>query len=314
MSEHDGHIPVLIEDVLDTLNPADGETYIDGTFGGGGYTRRILDAAKCNVIGIDRDPHAVTRGREMENEFDRFTIIKGCFGDMEDLVDTPVDGIVLDLGVSSFQIDQPDRGFSFQKDGPLDMRMSQDGISAADIVNTYEEKEIADILYKYGEERKSRHIAHKIIERRKEQKFETTLDLANVIEGVLGKKKKPKDAHPATRSFQALRIAVNDEMGELDRALEASIPLLKTDGRLVVVTFHSLEDRRVKTFLREMSGDVPNVSRHMPIAAMPEDKNNVYFTCPERRPRAPSESETLHNPRARSAKLRYGIRTAHNKT
>ena len=310
MYSDDGHIPVLIHEVLDTLAPQDNETHIDGTFGGGGYTRRILDAAKCNVIGIDRDPHAVTRGHELEKEYDRFKIVEGCFGDMGELINEPVDGIVLDLGVSSFQIDQAERGFSFQKDGPLDMRMSQDGLSAADIINTYDEKEIADILYKYGEERKSRRIASRIVERRKTQKFETTLDLAELIESTLGKKRKPNDAHPATRSFQALRIAVNDELGELDRALEASIKLLKPNGRLVVVTFHSLEDRRVKTFFREMSGDTPNVSRHVPIAAMPDDENDVYFTCPTRRAIAPSDTETQSNPRARSAKLRYGIRTS----
>lgn len=308
----EGHIPVLLEDVIATLAPQSGDVIVDGTFGGGSYTQRILHAADCNVIGIDRDPDAVSRGEKLSTETDRFTMVAGRFGDMKSLIDQRVDGIVLDLGVSSFQIDESDRGFSFMRDGPLDMRMSQQGDSAADLVNTLPEEELANILYKYGEERKSRRIAHKIVERRKEQKFETTLDLADTIEGVLGHKKKPKDPHPATRSFQALRIAVNDELGELDRALEASIDLLKPGGRLVVVSFHSLEDRRVKTFFREKSGDVPRGSRHMPVLV--EENQLYWFRCPERRPRIPSAEEAATNPRARSAKLRFGIRTDHEVT
>lgn len=313
MTHTGGHVPVLIDEVLETLSPQTGDTIVDGTFGGGGYTQRILNAADCNVIGIDRDPDAIARGKDLEQENKNFQILQGCFGDIAQLLSahgTPkVDGIVLDLGVSSFQIDQAERGFSFLKDGPLDMRMSKDGQSAADIVNTYDEKDIADILYKYGEERKSRFIAKKIVEARKTTPFETTAQLASLIENTIGKKRKPSDAHPATRSFQALRIAVNDELGELDRALEASISLLNPGGRLVVVTFHSLEDRRVKTFFREKSGDIPKGSRHAP---MIEPENDVYFfRCPERRARAPSDSEIQFNPRARSAKLRYGIRTEH---
>ena len=304
-----GHIPVLMDDVLDTLAVKDGDMIVDGTFGGGGYTRQILQAANCKVTGIDRDPDAVKRGQDLAAENDRFAIIKGCFGDMASLLPHRVDGIVLDLGVSSFQLDQAERGFSFIQDGPLDMRMGDEGPNAAELVNTLPEKEIADILYQYGEERKSRRIAARIVERRKTEPFETTLDLANLIENTLGRKKKPKDAHPATRSFQALRIAVNDELGELDRALKASIKCLKPGGRLVVVSFHSLEDRRVKTFFREKSGDIPRGSRHMPMT-MPE--NALYwFTCPERKPRTPSPGEMDTNPRARSAKLRYGIRTEH---
>jgi 16S rRNA (cytosine1402-N4)-methyltransferase len=308
----EGHIPVLLNDVIETLAPQSGDVIVDGTFGGGSYTQRILNAADCKVIGIDRDPDAVTRGQTLAADDPDFTMVKGCFGDMKSLIDTRVDGIVLDLGVSSFQIDESDRGFSFMRDGPLDMRMSQQGDSAADLVNTLPEEELANILYKYGEERKSRRIAHKIIERRKSQKFENTLDLADTIESVLGRKKKPKDPHPATRSFQALRIAVNDELGELDRALEASIDLLKPDGRLVVVSFHSLEDRRVKTFFREKSGDVPRGSRHMPVIV--EENELYWFRCPERRPRTPSAEEAATNPRARSAKLRFGIRTDHEVT
>jgi len=308
---HDeGHIPVLMKDVLDTLAPQKGEVIVDGTFGGGGYTRHILNACTdCHVIGIDRDPDAVSRGKKLEAENPNFKMIEGCFGDVENLLDEKVDGFVLDLGVSSFQLDQAERGFSFIKDGPLDMRMSQGGQSAADIVNTFEENDIANILYQYGDERKSRRIASAIVKRRHEKPFETTLDLANVIEGVLGRKKKPKDSHPATRSFQALRIAVNDEMGELDRAMEAAINILKPGGRLVVVTFHSLEDRRAKTFFREKSGDTPRGSRHMPIIT---EKNQLYyFECPERRARAPSDQEIKQNVRARSAKLRWGVRTEH---
>lgn len=311
---HDaGHIPVLMKDVLDTLSPKDGDVIVDGTFGGGGYTRHILNEADCTVIGIDRDPDAVTRGRQLEQENPNFKMIEGRFGDIEKLLNENnigrVDGFVLDLGVSSFQLDQAGRGFSFIQNGPLDMRMSQSGPSAADIVNTYEEKEIADILYQYGDERKSRRIASAIVARRQEKLFENTLDLAAAIEGVLGRKKKPKDSHPATRSFQALRIAVNDELGELDRGLNAAENILKPGGRLVVVTFHSLEDRRAKTFFREKSGDIPRESRHMPIIA---DKNQLYcFECPERRARAPSDQETNENVRARSAKLRWGVRTDH---
>lgn len=308
-----GHIPVLMQDVLDTLSVQDGDVIVDGTFGGGGYTRHILASAKCKVIGIDRDPDAVARGRTLEEDNPNFKMIEGCFGDVETLLDQNdigrVDGFVLDLGVSSFQLDQAARGFSFIQDGPLDMRMAKDGLSAADIVNTYAENEIADILYQYGDERKSRRIASRIVERRNDAPFETTLDLANLIESVLGRKKKPKDSHPATRSFQALRIAVNDEMGELDRAMDAAINILKPGGRLVLVTFHSLEDRRAKTFFREKSGDIPRGSRHMPII---NEKNQLYwFECPERRARAPSDQEKNDNIRARSAKLRWGIRTKH---
>jgi len=313
MTDTDGHIPVMMAEVLETLAPKDGDIIVDGTFGGGGYTRHILASADCRVIGIDRDPDAVARGRALEKEEPRFQMIEGRFGDIQALLNENdigrVDGFVLDIGVSSFQLDQAARGFSFMQDGPLDMRMSQSGESAADIVNTYDEKEIADILYKYGDERKSRRIASAIVAQREQTPFTRTLELAELIEGVLGRKRKPKDPHPATRSFQALRIAVNDEMGELERALDASIDILKPGGRCVVVSFHSTEDRIVKRFFREKSGDVPRGSRHMPVQ---KPKNELYwYDCPERRARASKSGEIENNVRARSAKLRYGIRTAH---
>ena len=313
MTDTQGHIPVMMTSVLETLAPQGGDTIVDGTFGGGGYTKHILKSADCKVIGIDRDPDAVTRGRKLEQENPNFKMIEGRFGDLENLLAENdigrVDGFVLDIGVSSFQLDQAERGFSFIQDGPLDMRMSQSGESAADIVNTYGEKEIADILYRYGDERKSRRIASRIVERRKEEPFKTTLDLANLIENTIGRKRKPTDAHPATRSFQALRIAVNDEMGELERALEGAISILKPGGRLVVVSFHSTEDRIVKKFLREKSGDIPRGSRHLPVQR--QEKSLYWFNCPDRRARAPSDQEIKDNIRARSAKLRYGIRTDH---
>ena len=308
LTGHDpGHVPVMMAEVLETLAPGAGDVIVDGTFGGGGYTRAILRHADCQVIGIDRDPDAIARGHELAKQEPRFQMIEGCFGDMGEFITDKVDSIVLDIGVSSYQIDEAERGFSFQKDGPLDMRMSQSGESAADLVNTLPEAELANIIYRYGEERKSRRIASAIVERRKETPFETTADLASLIESVIPTKPGAKSIHPATRSFQALRIAVNDELGELERALETSINLLNPQGRLVVVTFHSLEDRIVKKFFREKSGDVPSVSRHMPVH--PDENKLGLYTCPERRARAASDQDIAQNPRARSAKLRYGIRT-----
>lgn len=303
------HFPVMLPQVLKYLAPKDGETYVDGTFGLGGYSRAILKSADCNVIGIDRDPNAHAYAEKLEDEYgSRFKFIKGCFGDVASLLTQEgvqsVDGFVLDIGVSSVQIDDAQRGFSFRFDGKLDMRMGQDGKSAADLVNETDEKELADIIYLYGEERLSRRVAKEIVCRRAEQPFETTLDLADVVRSVVPKSHKDR-IDPATRTFQALRIAVNDELGELERALEASVDILKPGGRLVVVSFHSLEDRIVKTFLREKAGQVSSVSRHMPVADGPDVP--AVFEILTRKAVLPDEAEVKINERSRSAKLRAGM-------
>jgi len=296
----------MLHEVLETLCPQDGGVYVDGTFGAGGYTRAILGAADCRAVAIDRDDDAAGRAEAFREEFGpRFTFLPGCFGDVEALLEEaeigPVDGFVLDLGVSSFQLDEAERGFSFRFDGPLDMRMGRSAeLSAADIVNTYPQEEIARILYEYGEERHSRRIAKKIVERRAERQFKTTFDLAELIRACLPKSHKDK-SDPATRSFQALRIAVNDELGELERALQAALNILKAGGRLVVVTFHSLEDRIVKNFLREKAGRTPSASRHMPIVQAADAPKLEIIT---RKAVEASAEEIASNPRARSAKLR----------
>lgn len=307
------HIPVMIEEVLSALSPQDNEIYVDGTFGAGGYTKAILDHAHCTVIAIDQDPSVEPTAKAFKDQFkDRFHFLPGNFEEMETLLKnagfSKVHGIVLDLGISSMQIDQAERGFSFKKDGPLDMRMNTapGQKTAADLINTLEEEEIANILFRYGEERKSRHIAKAIVQHRATQKFTTTTELADIIRSVLAKTHRDK-TDPATRSFQGLRIAVNDELGALERTLLASPALLYPQGRLVVVTFHSLEDRIVKTFLREQAGLTQSASRHQP--AENTQKQDPTFTLPHRKALAPTDTETQRNPRARSAKLRYAIRT-----
>lgn len=298
------HKPVLLREVLEALAPRDGEIMVDGTFGAGGYSRAILDSANCELYGIDRDPTAVATGKKLEAEYDgRFHMVEGCFGDMDRLIPTAgaeqVDGIVLDIGVSSMQLDQADRGFSFREDGPLDMRMSMSGPTAADFVNTAEEEDIANVIYRYGEERASRKVARKIIEMRAEEPFTTTSQLARAVRSVVRKSKDGID--PATRTFQALRIYVNDELGELERAMEAAETLLKPGGRLVVVTFHSLEDRQVKTFMKERSGDPNKMSRRLP--GEPEVAIPTFTTI-TRKAVTGQKDEIRANPRARSAKLR----------
>ncbi len=298
------HKPVLLREVLEALAPRDGEIMVDGTFGAGGYSRAILDSANCELYGIDRDPTAVATGKKLEAEYDgRFHMVEGCFGDMGRLIPTAgaeqVDGIVLDIGVSSMQLDQADRGFSFREDGPLDMRMSMSGPTAADFVNTAEEEDIANVIYRYGEERASRKVARKIIEMRAEEPFTTTSQLARAVRSVVRKSKDGID--PATRTFQALRIYVNDELGELERAMEAAETLLKPGGRLVVVTFHSLEDRQVKTFMKERSGDPNKMSRRLP--GEPEVVIPTFTTI-TRKAVTGQKDEIRANPRARSAKLR----------
>ncbi len=307
-----GHRPVMLEAVLAALTPRDGGIYIDGTFGGGGYSRAILDAADCRVYGIDRDEDACARGRELAKSYTgRLTVLQGRFGDMDRLTAAEgvheVDGVALDLGVSSFQLDQPERGFSFSKDGPLDMRMGGDGPSAADIVNGESEQSLADIIFTYGEERRSRRIARAIIEARAEQAISRTGQLAGVVRGCFPPARGQNQIDPATRTFQALRIYINDELGELSRGLEAAETVLGNGGKLAIVSFHSLEDRIVKNFLRDRAGDLPGVSRHAP----PQDaKHRVpTFEQTNRRPLKPDARETSRNPRARSARLRSAVRT-----
>ena len=303
------HLPVLLHEVLDALAPRDQGIYVDATFGAGGYTRAILQAAACTVWGIDRDPDAVARGRTLEQEFPgRLTVLEGRYGDMRELLGAAgidrVDGIALDLGVSSMQLDQPERGFSFRADGPLDMRMERDGPSAADLVNELPEDELADVIYRYGEERASRRIARAIAEARRVAPITRTGELANLVRRCV--KKSGDGIDPATRTFQALRIAVNDELDEVDRGLAAAEALLVPGGRLAVVSFHSLEDRRVKEFLRTRSGEQPRPSRHLPAAASGPAPG---FRLLARGAVKPTDAECAANPRARSARLRAAERT-----
>lgn len=309
-----GHIPVLLDEILTALDLKDNETVVDGTFGGGGYSEAILKAAKVKLYSIDRDPEALLRGKAFSTVFgERFTLIEGCFGDMVSLLAKQgvqkVDAIVLDIGVSSFQIDEADRGFSFMVDGPLDMRMSKVGETAADVVNTYDEEAIANILYEFGEEHKSRYVARAIVKARDDAPFETTLQLAEVIKTAIKapQKKGKKFTHPATKSFQALRIYVNDELGELTRALDAAEALLKPGGRLVVVSFHSLEDRIVKKFMIDRAGLAPSGSRHVP--QLLEDGPPPTFEMRKKSTIKPGDAEIMRNPRARSSRLRVAVRT-----
>jgi 16S rRNA (cytosine1402-N4)-methyltransferase len=305
------HIPVMLPDVLDALQPKPRETYIDGTFGAGGYTRAILETADCRVVAFDRDPTAIAAGAALVEAFaPRLTLLHRPFGEMAEAIQEigveAVDGIVLDIGVSSMQIDQAERGFSFQSDGPLDMRMSCEGPSAADVVNGFEEEQIADIIYEYGEERRSRAIARAIVKARAIAPLTRTKDLADLVLRVFHGRKED-GRHPATRTFQGLRIFVNDELGELERALGAAEKILRPGGRLVLVTFHSLEDRIVKRFLAERSGKMDQGSRYLP-------QKNIQVSPPSfrlvnSRPLTPQKGELDVNPRARSARLRAAIRT-----
>lgn len=302
------HNPVMLAEMLGALDPQNGAQYLDATFGAGGYTRAILNAADCSVIAIDRDPDAIKRANPLTREFgDRFTILCGCFGDMEQLLQqlgvTRLDGIVMDFGLSSPQIDNPARGFSFRADGPLDMRMSLAGPSAADVVNDWPEAELARIIKEYGEERHARRVARAIVSARKETPIETTSALAGIVRSAVPRSRDGID--PATRTFQALRIEVNDELGEIDRALEAAERLLAPEGRLVVVAFHSLEDRRVKAFLTKRSGRGGGGSRHMPQL----EPAPATFSLLKGGAQKPTDDEIRLNPRARSARLRAAMRT-----
>lgn len=306
------HVSVMLYDVVSALKPVDGEVYVDGTFGAGGYSTAFLNKADCTVIAIDRDPSAISKAQEMKSEYGaRFVFIEGCFGDALELVKAAgydkVDGFVLDIGVSSMQIDQAERGFSFQKNGPLDMRMTpvEGSMTASDIVMTYGEEELANIIYQYGDERKSRHIAKRIVMARAEEEIDTTEKLTAVIHSVIPRLAKDK-TDPATKTFQALRIAVNDELGELHRGLDAATELLNEGGRLVVVSFHSLEDGIVKSFMYDKAGMHSNPSRYMPSQ---EVKTTKLYTLPKRKAYKPSEEEVAGNVRSRSARMRVAIRS-----
>lgn len=302
------HIPVLLDEVIDVLDPKPGDVIVDATFGAGGYTRRLLNAGAV-VHAFDRDPDAIAAGRawpETGEQPPRLILHQRRFSEMLAALSeagvASVDGVVMDIGVSSMQLDQAERGFAFSAEGPLDMRMSREGTSAADFLNTAGEGEIADVLYKYGEERQSRRVARAIVAARP---LETTGELARVVRKALGHRPgAPKD--PATRSFQAIRIHVNAELEELEAGLHAAEALLHEGGRLAVVSFHSLEDRVVKHFLREAAGARAGTSRHLPAA---NDQAPPTFTSLSKAIR-PSPAEIARNPRARSATLRAAIRTA----
>ncbi len=297
------HIPVLIAPILAKLAPIRG-IWLDGTLGAGGYARALLDAGAGQVIGVDRDPLALKMARDWGREYGaRLRLVAGNFAELDQHADGLLDGVVLDLGVSSMQLDQPERGFSFAKDGPLDMRMAQEGPSARDLVNHAEEAALADILYHYGEERASRRIARAIIRAREEAPIETTLQLAEIISACLPRPK-PGQSHPATRSFQALRIAVNAEFDALVDGLEAAERALKPGGKLAVVSFHSLEDRIVKRFLSLRAGQGGRANRYAP--ETPEDAPR--FRLIEKRGITANTQELAANPRARSARLRLAER------
>jgi len=302
-SDKDPHIPVLIGPLLAAVGPVSG-VWLDGTLGAGGYARALLEAGADKVIGVDRDPLAHEMAARWGEDYgDRLELVQGVFSRMDSYA-TELDGVVLDLGVSSMQLDQAQRGFSFQKDGPLDMRMSQEGTTAAEIVNTADEADLADILFLYGEERASRRIARAIVRARTEAPIVTTAQLTAIVEKCLPRPK-PGQAHPATRSFQALRIAVNDEYGELAEGLAAAERALRPGGRLAVVTFHSVEDRMVKRFIQARLGGAGRGSRHAPAA----EETPPQFTQAHRKAIGADETELEINPRARSARLRVATRT-----
>ncbi len=303
------HVPVMLNEVLYAMSPRSGAIYVDGTFGLGGYTRGLLESADCRVIAFDQDPAAQPAADQFKQEFgDRFEFVLAPFEQLTEklaeLSITSIDGLVLDLGVSSPQLDQAERGFSFRLDGPLDMRMSQKGLSAADVVNDMDEEELANIIWQFGEEKKSRVIARKIVHRRDEKPFKTTTDLADLIAGLFPVKGVGK-IHPATRTFQALRIYVNQELSQLKNILDQSMSVLADLGRLVVVSFHSLEDRLVKQFFRGTQEFDSQQSRYMPETC--QKGRSTYFELLRKGAIKATEEEIFGNPRARSARLRWGI-------
>jgi len=303
------HEPVLRAAMLGALRPAAGDVIVDATFGGGGYSRSILEAAACRVIGLDRDPEAVARGRVLAQEESRFTMLEGSFGALGDHLATlglsAVDGIVADLGVSSFQLDQAERGFSFQADGPLDMRMGAAGETAAELIARLDEAALARLLFELGEEPEARRIARAIVLRGRERVIRTTGELASVV--AAAKRRTKPGRSPATQTFQALRLAVNDELGELDRLLAAAPDLLRPGGRLGLVAFHSLEDRRIKRVIDAQSDRRTLPSRHLP---PPPDAARPRLRWLERKVVKPGDAEIARNPRARSARLRAAVRLA----
>ncbi len=303
-----GHTPVLLAEVLAALRPQDGDTHVDLTFGAGGYSTAILEACDCKVIAFDCDPSAISNGAILAEKYaGRLHLIESDFGDFSDQLDgEAVDGVVMDIGVSSMQLDQPTRGFSFMQDGPLDMRMDQAGQSAADVVARYTAEKLADIIYVFGEETKSRAIGRAIVKARTEAPIVTTRQLVSAIERATGPHRPHLRTHPATRTFQALRIYVNDELGQLVDALIAAEQALKPGGRLVIVTFHSLEDRIAKQFLAERSGNLPSASRFAP---GPVALREPSFRLQQKGHVGPSDAEIATNPRSRSAKLRSAVRT-----
>ena len=306
------HVPVMLDEVLRALGPKANAIYVDGTFGAGGYSRAILEAASCRVVALDRDPAAIAGGQALVAKFvGRLTLIEGRFGVMcEHLASLrlgKVQGVVLDVGVSSMQLDEAARGFSFMREGPLDMRMSQAGQSAADVVNTYSPEMLAKVIFLFGEEPRSRAIAKAIVAQRSVSPIVTTIDLVKAVEKATGPQRAKDRTHPATRTFQALRIYVNAELEELVDALHEAEKILDVGGRLVVVSFHSLEDRIVKRFLAMRSGRIPAVSRHMPGTIQ---QGQPSFELLFKGHLDPTEEEADGNPRARSAKLRAASRTA----
>ena len=302
------HVPVLLDEVIARLDVSEGETHVDGTFGAGGYTQAILEKGAARVFAFDRDPDAIAEGEALAAACGgRLTLVPERFSRMGEALSArgvdSVDGVTLDIGVSSMQLDRPERGFSFQSDGPLDMRMGRDGQSAADFLNGADEADIADVLYLYGEEPKSRRIARAIVAARP---ITRTAELAGIVRKALGWHQGMKK-DPATRTFQAIRIHLNEELQELEQGLDAAEQVLKPGGRLAVVTFHSLEDRMVKRFLKERSGDVPAGSRHLPQARAAAPAPSFEGVA---KPVRAGEAELAANPRARSATLRVARRTS----
>lgn len=307
------HIPVLLSEVCELVAPAAGELIVDATFGAGGYSRAFLELAECSVIAFDRDPSARAAAEALSRAFpERFQLVSAPFAELDQHISQPVDAVVFDIGVSSMQLNDPARGFSFMNPGPLDMRMfaahgaqPEDGPDAARLVNMLNEGDLADLIFRLGEERRARQIARAIVRERGGAPITTTTQLADLVARVYGRP--PRDGHhPATRTFQALRIAVNDELMQLAKGLYAAEALLRPGGRLVVVTFHSLEDRIAKRFLALRAGRTPGASRHQPELI---EFAQPTFRIVNHRPLAPGNEEVARNPRARSAKLRWAIRT-----
>ncbi|MBR5154165.1 MAG: 16S rRNA (cytosine(1402)-N(4))-methyltransferase RsmH [Alphaproteobacteria bacterium] len=306
MTNYSRHIPVMLSEVIENLNIKDTGIYVDATFGNGGYTEAILKTKNCKVIAIDRDPSVISRANELKEVYgNRFDFRAGSFGDLDKVVSEKVDGVVFDIGVSSMQLDDGYRGFSFSKEAPLDMRMSMSGVSAKDIVNNLPEDELADLIYSYGEEKKSRQIAKKIALYREQKEITTTTELAEIIYSVIHKKFGQID--PATRTFQAIRIAVNDELNQLKDGLLAGHSILKEEGRIVVVDFHSLEDKIVKNFFNSNAPKRTHTSKYKTDNNAQINTDGLLFSFASKSI-LPTEDECNLNPRARSAKLRYAIK------